>query len=401
MSAGPREGPLAAGQPTPSAEAVAAVTGPITATGPLGGSVGGSAGDWRGSEARVKEAEPRAAARSLSPNQRAWARFKRNRIGYVSLWLFGVLLVLASAAELIANDRPLVAHYDGRWLVPVLSNPTERAVGGDFDTPTDWHDPLIREVFAREGNWRLSTPIPHSATSLNYFDKAPDPAPPSAGHWLGTDESGRDMLARLIYGFRISVWFGFALTLIGVLVGVAAGAVQGYFGGRVDLGFQRFIEIWNSVPELYLLIIFASIFKPSLLLLLVLLALFGWISLSDYVRAEFLRNRGLEFVKAARALGLSNAQIIWRHVLPNSMTPVITFLPFRMSGAILALTSLDFLGLGVPAPTPSLGDLLRQGKENLDAWWVTGPTFAVLTVTLLLLTFIGDALRDAFDTRKS
>ena len=209
------------------------------------------------------------------------------------------------------------------------------------------------------------------------------------------------MLARLIYGFRLSVWFGFALTLAGVVLGIVAGAVQGYFGGRVDLFSQRLIEIWNSVPELYLLIIFASIFEPSILLLLVLLALFGWVSLSDYVRAEFLRNRSLEFVKAARALGLSNLQIIRRHVLPNSMTPVITFLPFRMSAAILALTSLDFLGLGVPPPTPSLGDLLRQGKENLDAWWITVPTFVVLVVTLLLLTFIGDALRDAFDTRKS
>ena len=386
MSAPAAEGPLTAQQPTPPSEAITSVTGPITAAGPVAGPA---------------PMAPAPAAHSMSPNQRAWARFKRNRIGYVSLWIFGVLLVIASVAELIANDRPLVARYRGEWLLPILANPAEKQVGGDFDTPTDWHDPLIRGVFSRDRNWTITTPIEHSATSLNYFDKTPDPAPPGAAHWLGTDESGRDMLARLIYGFRISVWFGFALTLAGVLMGVAAGAVQGYFGGKVDLGFQRFIEIWNSVPELYLLIIFASIFEPSLLLLLVLLALFGWISLSDYVRAEFLRNRGLEFVKAARALGLSNAQIIWRHVLPNSMTPVITFLPFRMSGAILALTSLDFLGLGVPPPTPSLGDLLRQGKENLDAWWITVPTFVALTLTLLLLTFIGDALRDAFDTRKS
>jgi microcin C transport system permease protein len=209
------------------------------------------------------------------------------------------------------------------------------------------------------------------------------------------------MLARLIYGFRISAWFGFALTAAGVAIGILAGALQGYFGGKVDIVAQRFIEIWNSIPELYLLIIFASIFEPSLGLLLILLSLFGWIGLSDYVRAEFLRNRGLEFVKAARAMGLSNGQIIWRHVLPNSMTPVITFLPFRMSSAILALVALDFLGLGVPPSTPSLGDLVRQGKANLDSWWIIFPTFAVLVVTLLLLTFIGDALRDAFDTRKS
>jgi len=337
----------------------------------------------------------------MSPNQRAWARFKRNRLGYVALWVFAVLLALSTVAELIANDRPFVARYKGEWFVPIINNPPERAVGGDFSTPTDWHDPFILDVFRQPGNLAVFTLIPHSAGSLNQFAAAPDPAPPSAENWLGTDESGRDMLARLIYGFRISAWFGLALTLAGVAIGVFAGAVQGYFGGRIDLAAQRFIEIWNSVPELYLLIIFASIFEPSILLLLVLLALFGWVSLSDYVRAEFLRNRGLEFVKAARALGLSNAQIIWRHVLPNSMTPVITFLPFRMSAAILALTSLDFLGLGVPAPTPSLGDLLRQGKENLDAWWITAPTFVVLVLTLLLLTFIGDALRDAFDTRKS
>jgi len=337
----------------------------------------------------------------MSPSLRSWARFKRNRLGYVSLWIFGILLLVSSLAELVANDKPIIARYQGRWYSPIVSNPPEREFGGDFATPTDWHDPFIKQVFAQPGNFAVFTLIDHSATSLDYFAKAADPASPGANHWLGTDESGRDVLARLIYGFRLSTWFGFALTLAGVLIGMAAGAVQGYFGGRIDLAFQRLIEIWNSVPELYLLIIFASIFEPSILLLFVLLALFGWVSLSDYVRAEFLRNRSLEFVKAARALGLSNWQIIWRHLLPNSMTPVITFLPFRMSAAILALTSLDFLGLGVPDPTPSLGDMLRQGKENLDAWWITVPTFATLVVTMLLLTFIGDALRDAFDTRKS
>jgi microcin C transport system permease protein len=209
------------------------------------------------------------------------------------------------------------------------------------------------------------------------------------------------MIARLLYGFRVSILFGLALTAVGTLIAIALGAIQGYFGGRTDLTLQRLIEIWGSIPELYLLIIFASIFQPSLVLLLVLLSLFGWIGLSNYVRAEFLRNRGLEFVKAARALGLSNWQIIRRHVLPNSMTPVITFLPFRMSGAILALVALDFLGLGVPASVPSLGDLVKQGKANLDSWWIIFPTFVVLVLTLLLLTFIGDALRDAFDTRKS
>ncbi len=337
----------------------------------------------------------------MSPNQRAWARFRRNRIGTVSLWVFLAMLVLATLAELVSNDRPIVAHINGQWHLPMFSNPSEKALGGDFDTPTDWKDPLVAEILAKPGNWALTTFNSHSATSTNYFNKVLDPAPPSAANWLGTDSYGRDMVARLLYGFRVSIWFALALTVTGVLIGIAAGALQGYFGGRVDLVLQRLIEIWGSVPELYLLIIFASIFEPSLLLLLILLSLWGWMGLSDYVRAEFLRNRSLEYVKAARALGLSNSQIIVRHVLPNSLTPVITFLPFRMSGAIVALTSLDFLGLGVPNTVPSLGELLKQGKANLDAWWIIVPTFALLVLTMLLLTFIGDALRDAFDTRKS
>jgi microcin C transport system permease protein len=340
-------------------------------------------------------------ARARSPNQRAWARFKRNRIGYVSLWLFLALLTVATFAEFISNDRPLVAKYEGHWYFPVFDNPPETTFGGDFRTPTDWTDPLIIEHFEQAGNWALHTLNPHSASSLDYFQKSPNPAPPGDTRFLGTDEVGRDMLARLIYGFRVSIWFALSLTVVGTALGVLMGALQGYFGGRLDLATQRLIEIWNSIPELYLLIIFASIFAPSLALLLVLLSLWGWIGLSDYVRAEFLRNRNLEFVKAARALGLTNWQIVRRHVLPNSMTPVITFLPFRMSGAILALTSLDFLGLGVPPSVPSLGDLLRQGKSNLDSWWIIVPTFVLLVVTMALLTFIGDALRDAFDTRKS
>ena len=342
-----------------------------------------------------------ATARPMSPNQRAWARFRRNRIGHVSLWVFVAVLVLATFAELFSNDRPLLARYQGELYVPLFKNHPETTFGGDFGTPTDWKDPLITEHFAQPGNWAIFTLNPYGPNTSNPFEEVPSPAPPSRLHWLGTDSLGQDMVARLLYGFRVSIWFAFALTLTGTAIGIAAGALQGYFGGRVDLVLQRFIEIWGAVPELYLLIIFASIFEPSLLLLLVLLSLWGWMGLSDYVRAEFLRNRSLEFVKAARALGLSNGQIIWRHVLPNSLTPVITFLPFRMSGAIVALTSLDFLGLGVPATVPSLGDLLRQGKNNLDAWWIIFPTFVLLVLTMLALTFIGDALRDAFDTRKS
>jgi microcin C transport system permease protein len=337
---------------------------------------------------------------SLSPNQRAWARFKRNRLGYISLLVFVALLAIATLAEVFSNDRPLVARYQGEWFFPILNNQPETRFGGDFKTQTDWHDPFIRQVFARDGNFALFTLNAYAGNTVNYFNKVPAPAPPSGENWLGTDEAGRDMLARLVYGFRVSIWFGLALTTAGVLLGILMGALQGYFGGRVDLATQRLIEIWNAIPELYVLIIIASIFEPSMLLLLVVFALFGWIGLSDYVRAEFLRNRNLEFVKAARAMGLSNAQMIWRHLMPNSMTPVITFLPFRMSAAILFLAALDFLGLGVTT-LPSLGDLLRQGKDNLDAWWISVPTFIVLVLTLLLLTFIGDALRDAFDTRKS
>jgi microcin C transport system permease protein len=341
---------------------------------------------------------PRAAP-SQSPNRRAWSRFKRSRLGYASLLVFAVMLFVSTIAETVSNDRPFFAGFNGKWFFPIVRNPPEIAFGGDFLTGTEWHDPLIEEQLSKSGNWALFTLNRYSADTLNYFSRNPDPAPPGPEHWLGTDASGRDILARLVYGFRISIYFALALTTIGTLLGILIGAVQGYFGGRVDLGTQRVIEIWNAIPELYLLIIVASIFAPSLLLLLIVFAFFGWISLSDYVRAEFLRNRNLEFVKAARAMGLSNWQIIRRHMVPNSMTPVITFLPFRMSAAVLFLTSLDFLGLGVP-DLPSLGELLREGKDNLDAWWISVPTFLVLVLTLLLLTFIGDSLRDAFDTRK-
>lgn len=338
---------------------------------------------------------------SLSPWQRAWQRFRRNRLGYWSLLIFGVLFVLSLGAELISNDKPLVARYDGQWYFPILHNVPETAFGGDFQTPTDYLDPFIRQQFAKPGNWALYPPNPYHYGTINYFAKEPNPSAPSADNWLGTDDRGRDVAARLLYGFRISVLFALALTFIGVLLGVITGAIQGYFGGATDLAFQRFIEIWGSMPELYLLIIFSAMFDPSVALLLILLSLFGWMGLSDYVRAEFLRNRQLDYVRAARAMGLSNGQIIWHHILPNSLTPVVTFLPFRMSAAILALTSLDFLGLGVPPGTPSLGELLAQGKNNIDAWWISLSTFGVLVLTLLLLTFMGDALRDALDPRKA
>jgi microcin C transport system permease protein len=337
---------------------------------------------------------------SISPGRRIWLRFKQNRRGYWSLIIFVTLFALSLAAELLSNDKPLMARYNGRIIFPVVQTYSEKAFGGDFDSPADFLDPFIRDQFRKDGNWAVFPPNHYRYDTLNYFAKAPNPAPPSGENWLGTDDRGRDVVARLLYGFRVSILFGIALTITGVLLGIVTGAVQGYFAGRTDLLFQRFMEIWSSMPELYLLIIFASIFDPSIGLLLLLLSLFGWMGLSDYVRADFLRNRNLEYVQAARALGLSNGQIIWRHVLPNSLTPVVTFLPFRMSGAILALTSLDFLGLGVPPSTPSLGELLAQGKNNLDAWWIALSTFTVLTVTLLLLTNIGDALRNSLDVRR-
>jgi microcin C transport system permease protein len=338
---------------------------------------------------------------SQSPAARAWRRFRRNRLGFSSLVVFGTLVLVSLFAEVISNDRPLLVYYQGELYLPMLRDYPETTFGGDFPTPADYLDPYVRERITAGGNWALYTLNPYGSQTIAYYSTLPFPSPPSRDNLLGTDERGRDMLAQLIYGFRLSVLFGLALMAIGVVIGVITGAIQGYFGGRTDLTFQRFIEIWSSMPELYLLIIFSAIFAPSVALLVLLLSLFGWMGLSDYVRAEFLRNRQMDYVKAARALGVDNGHIMWRHILPNSLTPVVTFLPFRMSAAILALTSLDFLGLGVPPGTPSLGELLSQGKENLDAWWISIETFAVLVLTLLLLTFMGDALRDALDPRKA
>lgn len=311
------------------------------------------------------------------------------------------MVVLSLMAEVVSSDKPLIVRYNGNSYFPVLHDYSEQTFGGDFPTPADYLDPFIRERITTGGNWALYAPNPYGPKTLNYFAKSPSPAAPTRDNWLGTDDRGRDLLAQLIYGFRVSVLFGLALTAIGTVLGIAAGAVQGYFAGKTDLAFQRLIEIWSAMPELYLLIIFSAIFAPSVALLLILLSAFGWMSLADYVRAEFLRNRQMDYVRAARSLGVSNSRIIWRHILPNSMTPVVTFLPFRMSGSILALTSLDFLGLGVPPGTPSLGELLSQGKNNIDAWWISLSTFGVLVLTLLLLTFMGDALRDALDPRKA
>jgi microcin C transport system permease protein len=338
---------------------------------------------------------------SQSPSARAWRRFRRNKLGFTSLVVFVVLVAASLFAELLSNDKPFVVSYNGSMYFPMVTTYPESTFGGDFETPTDYNDPRIRKNISDGGNWAIFPINRYGSGTIAYHNPLPFPSPPTADNWLGTDERGRDLLAQLLYGFRLSVLFGLALMAIGVLLGVVTGAIQGYFAGKTDLAFQRFIEIWESMPELYLLIIFSAIFAPSVALLLILLSLFGWTGLSGYVRAEFLRNRQMEYVKSARALGVSNGRIMWRHIMPNSMTPVVTFLPFRMSAAILAPTSLDFLGLGVPPGTPSLGELLAQGKQNLDAWWISVFTFVVLVLTLLLLTFMGDALRDALDPRKA
>ncbi len=337
----------------------------------------------------------------ISPGQRAWLRFKANKRGFYSLWIFSFLFVFSLSAELISNDKPLMVYYQGEYYFPFVKFYKETDFGGDFETEADYQDQYVRNILTANGNWMLEPLNPYSYNTITYDSSLPNPAPPSEFNTLGTDDRGRDVLARLIYGFRLSILFAIALTIVGTTVGILAGMLQGYFGGRTDLFMQRFIEIWGSMPELYLLIIFASIFQPSVWLLIVLLSMFGWMGLSDYVRAEFLKGRNLDYVKSARALGLSNRGIMLHHLLPNSLTPVITFLPFRISGAILALTSLDYLGLGVPAETPSLGELLSQGKENISAWWLSLSTFGVLVGALMMLIFIGEALREALDTRRS
>ena len=290
---------------------------------------------------------------------------------------------------------------DNKIYYPYIINYQEIDFGGELETAPDYKGYYISQLLKDDRNWAIFPLNPHSYNSINFNNANPNPAPPSKENLLGTDDRGRDVLARLIYGFRLSVIFALALTAIGIVIGLFFGAIQGYFAGRTDLYLQRFIEIWGSMPELYILIIFASIFEPSILLLVVLLSLFGWISLSDYVRAEFLKGRNMDYVNAARTLGLTDMQIITRHILPNSLISVVTFLPFRISGAILILTSLDFLGLGVPSTTPSLGELLSQGKENISAWWLSLTTFLVLVGTLMLLIFIGEGIRESISGKSS
>ena len=311
------------------------------------------------------------------------------------------LFITSLFSEMISNDKPIIMSIDNEIYYPYIVDYKEVDFGGELETSPDYKGYFISQLLMDDNNWAIFPINPHSYNSINYNNSNPNPAPPSEENILGTDDRGRDVLARLIYGFRLSVIFALALTVIGIVIGLFFGAIQGYFAGRTDLYLQRFIEIWGSMPELYILIIFASIFEPSILLLILLLSLFGWISLSDYVRAEFLKGRNMDYVNAAKSLGLTDFQIIVKHILPNSLISVVTFLPFRISGAILILTSLDFLGLGVPSTTPSLGELLSQGKDNISAWWLSLTTFVVLVGTLMLLIFIGEGIRESISGKSS
>ena len=333
-------------------------------------------------------------------NQRRLTNFKANRRGYISFWLFMILFVVTLFAELIANDKPLLIKYDGGYYAPVLFSYPETKFGGDFETEAEYSDPEVQELIQEKG-WIVWPPVPYSFGTIVYNLPSPAPSPPTTQNWLGTDDQGRDVVARLIYGFRISVLFGLILTILSSIIGVAAGAWQGYFGGITDLLFQRFMEIWSGLPTLLLLIILASLFVPSFWMLLGILRLFSWMSLVGVVRAEFLRGRNFTYVMAARALGVSNRKVMFKHILPNAMVATITFLPFILSGAITSLTALDFLGFGLPPGSPSLGELLNQGKRNLQAPWLGFTAFFALATMLSLLVFIGEAVRDAFDPRKT
>lgn len=338
---------------------------------------------------------------TLSPLHRArWERFKANKRGYVSLWIFGILFVLTLGAEFIANDRPLLVAYEQRWYFPTLVNYTEKDFGGEFETRANYREAYLAEKIAAQG-WMLWPPIRYSYDTINYNLQVPAPAPPSAENLLGTDDQGRDVLARMIYGFRISVLFGLILTLLSSIIGIAAGAVQGYFGGLLDLIMQRFIEIWHGLPMLYLLIILSSMIQPDFWSLLLLMLLFSWLKLVSVVRAEFLRARNFDYVRAARALGATNPTIMLRHILPNALVATLTYLPFILSGAVTVLATLDYMGLGMPPGSPSLGELLNQGKNNLQAPWLGFTAFTTIAGLLCMLVFIFEAVRDAFDPRQN
>ncbi len=333
-------------------------------------------------------------------NKRRVENFKANRRGYWSMIIFVGLFILSLFAEFIANDKPLLISYDDKLFFPVFVTYPETDFGGDFETAADYRDPFVADLINEKG-WMVWPLIRYSYSTINYDLTSPAPSPPDKENWLGTDDQGRDVLARVIYGYRISVAFGLILTVLSSIIGVSAGAVQGYFGGWVDLVFQRLLEIWGGMPSLYILIILAALIEPTFVILLVLLLLFSWPSLVGVVRAEFLRSRNFDYVRAARALGVRDSVIMFKHLLPNSMVSALTFLPFILTGSIVSLTSLDFLGLGLPPGSPSLGELLAQGKANLQAPWLGITAFIVLSVMLTLAFFMQEGIRDAFDPRKT
>lgn len=338
---------------------------------------------------------------TLSPlTRRRLSQFKANKRGYYSFWIFTALLFVCLFAEFIANDKPILLSYKGELYAPTFQSYPETTFGGDFETETDYRDPYIKNLIDQNG-WMIWPPIRFSYDTISYDLPEPAPSRPTLTNILGTDDQGRDVAARVIYGFRLSVIFGLILTIISSIIGITAGAFQGYYGGKVDLIMQRLIEIWSSLPSLYILIIFSAMFVPGFWTLLAILLLFSWVSLVDVVRAEFLRARNFDYVRAANALGVSNHTIMYRHVLPNAMVATMTMMPFILTGSITALTSLDFLGLGLPPGSPSLGELLSQGKNNLQAPWLGISAFFSLAFMLTLLTFIGEAVRDAFDPRKT
>ncbi|NKB63248.1 MAG: ABC transporter permease subunit [Gammaproteobacteria bacterium] len=337
---------------------------------------------------------------TLSPlSTRRLENFKANKRGYWSLWVFLFLFAIALGAEFFANDKPLMIRFQEETYLPVLFEYSETDFGGEFELAADYHDPYIRDLIEADG-WMVWPLVPYSYHTIDYDLTKPAPSAPSARHWLGTDDQARDVLARVLYGFRISILFGLVLTLFSSVIGIAAGAVQGYFGGLLDLFVQRFIEIWEGLPVLYLLIIMAAVIQPGFFSLLFLMLLFSWTGLVAVVRAEFLRVRNFEYVRAAKALGVSDTRIMIKHVLPNAMVATLTFMPFILSGSVTTLTGLDFLGFGLPSGSPSLGELLNQGKNNLQAPWLGITGFLVIGIMLSLLVFIGEAVRDAFDPRK-
>jgi len=339
---------------------------------------------------------------NLSPlTKRRLQQFRANRRGFYSLILFMILFVGSMGADFIANDKPILLKYDNHYYMPIFQMLSEKSFGGDFDTQADYRDSYVQDLIAQKDGWMIWPPIRYRYDTINFANPKPAPSPPDHENLFGTDDQGRDVLARLIYGFRVSILFGLTLTLVSSLIGVMAGGVQGYFGGRTDLIMQRFIEIWSGLPVLFILIIMASIITPGFWSLLAVMLMFSWTTLVDVVRAEFLRARNFDYVRAARALGIGNTTIMVRHVLPNAMVATLTMMPFVLTGSITVLTSLDFLGFGLPPGSASLGELLQQGKNNLQAPWLGIAAFFSIAVMLTLLTFVGEAVRDAFDPRKT